>query len=154
MREMLKPEYIFTNQQPASERLEDALKLIGEKCSIYAKVKPAKLTKAFLKREKMDSTGFGEHLAIPHAKVKGLENPMIAIFRFTNGVEWNSVDGKLVKVAIALIMPDKDEDNTHLVVLAKLSRKLMHEAFMKALLELEGKAELYEFIIKEMGEES
>ena len=73
MRELLKPDYIFVNQRPKSASLDAALELISEKCSEYAGVRASELKKMFLKREKMDSTGFGEQLAIPHAKVKRLD---------------------------------------------------------------------------------
>ena len=152
MRELLKPDYIFMNQRPKSASLDAALELISEKCSEYAGVRASELKKMFLKREKMDSTGFGEQLAIPHAKVKRLNNPMIAVFRFEEGIDWKSMDGQPVRVAIALIMPAGDENNTHLQVLAKLSRKLVHQEFMEMLLKIEDKKELYNYIIEEMGD--
>lgn len=149
---LFKQEYIFLEQMPKKSDLKQALELIGERCSEYAGIKGTELTKAFLKREKMDSTGFGEGLAIPHAKVKHLKNPMIAFFRFRDGVDWKAVDGYPVKVAIALIMPADDKDNTHLQVLAKLSRKLVHEEFMEKLLTETDQKELYTYIMREMGE--
>lgn len=152
MRDLLKPEYIFVNQSPKYNTLDSALELISEKCSEYAGVKASELKKMFLKREKMDSTGFGEQLAIPHAKVKRLKNPMIAVFRFENGIDWKSMDGQPVRVAIALIMPAGDENNTHLQVLAKLSRKLVHQEFMETLLETEDSKKLYDYIIEEVGD--
>lgn len=150
MKDMLKPEYIFVDQEPEDVSKGSALKLIGEKCSKYAGVKASDLTKAFLVREKMDSTGFGEQLAIPHAKVKRLKRPMVAVFRFKGGIDWESMDGKPVKVAIALIMPASDKDNTHLTILSKLSRKLVHQEFMDNLLNTEDKVALYQYIISEM----
>ena len=62
------------------------------------------------------------------------------------------MDGQPVRVAIALIMPAGDENNTHLQVLAKLSRKLVHQEFMEMLLKIEDKKELYNYIIEEMGD--
>ena len=150
--DMLKPEYIFVEQTPDSPKLEDALRHISECCSPYAGVKPSALTKAFLAREKLGSTGFGEQLAIPHAKVKKLKSPMIALFRFTGEIDWHSLDGQPVKLAIALIMPKEDENNTHLTVLAQLSRKLVHPEFMATLLGAETRETLYQYIIKEMEE--
>ena len=151
MRELLKPDYIFVNQRPKSASLDAALELISEKCSEYAGVRASELKKMFLKREKMDSTGFGEQLAIPHAKVKRLKNPMIAVFRFEDGIDWKSMDGQPVRVAIALIMPAGDE-NIPFTGAGKLSRKLVHQEFMEMLLKIEDKMELYNYIIEEMGD--
>ena len=72
---------------------------------------------------------------------------MIAIFRFTEGIDWNSMDGQPVKIAVALIMPDGDGDNTHLKVLSKLSRKMVHQEFMETLLNTEDPQALYSFML-------
>lgn len=152
IQELLKEEYIFLEETPRKQALKQALVLISGKCSVYAGVKESDLTKAFLKREKIDSTGFGEGLAIPHAKVKRLQNPMAAFFRFTEGVDWKAVDGQPVRAAIALIMPAEDEDNTHLMILSELARKLVHQEFMDKLLNETEKGELYSYILTEMEE--
>ena len=72
---------------------------------------------------------------------------MIAIFRFTEGIDWNSMDGQPVKIAVALIMHDGDGDNTHLKVLSKLSRKMVHQEFMETLLNTEDPQALYSFML-------
>lgn len=149
---ILKKENIFIDAVPDKPVKDSAIELISRLCSDAAGVPWKPLKRAFMEREAMDSTGFGEQLAIPHAKVKGLKNPMAAVIRFRDGVDWKSVDGIDVKVAIALIMPEGDKDNLHLMVLSKFARKLVHPEFMERLIAEKDPEALYSYIIKEMEE--
>lgn len=92
------------------------------------------LFKALLKREKEVTTGFGFGLAVPHAKTKYADQVAILFGRAKREIEWESLDGKPVNTFICLISPEKGADE-HLKVLAKLSRKLIDNEFMKVLKE-------------------
>ena len=135
LKTMLKPEFIFSDVKIDSLERKEAIEKIAEK---------------FMDRENLDSTGFGNGVAIPHAKIPNLKNPMVAVTRFADGIEWDAIDGEPVKVAIALIMPDGDEANTHLQVIAQLSRKLVHQETIDTLVNEVDSMKLYNFIINEM----
>lgn len=87
----------------------------------------------FVLREGESSTGFGNGVAIPHAKVKGLKQPFVGTVTFNQPVEWDALDGAPVVIAIGLIMPADDPDQVHLKVLSKLARKLMDDDFIAEL---------------------
>ncbi len=89
----------------------------------------AELEKAFLDREAEFSTGIGEEVAIPHAEVEGIEEASVLVTR-VNSVDWDSIDKKEVKVAVAIIVP-KGGRGEHLEILAALSKKMMDNEFMK-----------------------
>ena len=83
-------------------------------------------------REEESTTGFGNGIAIPHARHKCVKNAGIIIARLTNEVEWNSIDGDPVTTCICLIAPD-DKNDFHLKMLSKLARKLIYEDFVNML---------------------
>src|SRR5690554_341294 len=89
--------------------------------------------RAIIKREKLSSTGFGEGVAIPHAKHRTVKHPMIVFARSKDGVNYNSHDGKPVHLLFMLAMPLKTND-VHLEVLSQLARRLMHASFKEQLL--------------------
>ncbi len=150
LKTMLKPEFIFSNVKVSEPEREAAIRKISEFCEENAGVSASLLTERFMDRENLDSTGFGNGVAIPHAKIPNLKNPMVAVTRFEEGIEWDAIDGEPVKVAIALIMPDGDEANTHLQVISQLSRKLVHQHNIDTLINEEDPTKLYNFIINEM----
>lgn len=83
-------------------------------------------------REQEASTGFGQGIAIPHARHKSVKEAGIVIARLQHPVEWKAMDGKPVDTCICLIAPD-DTNDFHLKTLAKLARKLIYEEFITML---------------------
>ena len=86
-------------------------------------------------REKLGSTGFGRGVAIPHARIDGLERPVAAFFRLENPVEFASADGMPVDCVFGLLSPSQ-AGATHLQALAAISRMMrderMHERLVSA----------------------
>lgn len=150
IKDLLKKELIKINLEVVNQEKETAIKAMSQVCSRYSGLDEKELLTMFLEREALDSTGFGNHVAIPHAKIKGLKNAFIGIFKFSQPVEWEAIDDEPVKVAIALVMPGDAGDNTHIQVISKFSRKLMDDDFIKVLLEEENEEQLYNFIVEQM----
>ncbi|SFK07684.1 PTS system D-fructose-specific IIA component (F1P-forming), Frc family [Marinilactibacillus piezotolerans] len=85
----------------------------------------ALLLKALNEREAEGTTGMMDGFAIPHAKSKTIKEPAMVIFKLTDGVEWNSMDGKKIDFVISLMIPEKEKGTTHLQLLSKVARLLM-----------------------------
>lgn len=150
IKDLLKKELIFDGIKVNGGNKKEALKVISELVVNSSDVSVQELLNGFLKREEESSTGFGGYVAIPHTKLEGVKNPFIAIVRFENDIEWESLDDEPVRVALALVMPATDEDNIHLQVISKFARKLMDDDFVEVLLNEKDKENLYSFIIDEM----
>lgn len=83
-------------------------------------------------REAEASTGFGGGVAIPHTKSENISTPAIIFARLSTPVEWHALDGAPVDTVINILVP-KDGNDTHLQLLAKLARNLVHADFVAAL---------------------
>lgn len=95
-----------------------------------------------LDREKLSTTGIGFGVAIPHGKTEAVKVPTVAFGRSKAGVQWESLDGQPVHMVFLLAVPMEAASNTHLKILAALSRKLMNEDFREELLSVEKKDSL------------
>lgn len=86
-------------------------------------------------REKLGSTGFGRGVAIPHARVEGLNRPVAAFLRLDAPVDFDSADGMPVDFIFGLLSPEA-AGAAHLHALAAISRIMrddrMHEALIRA----------------------
>ncbi len=60
--------------------------------------------------------------------------PSIAVAKLRTPIDWGSTDGQPVRGVIMLTVRASDADQTHLKLLAKLARRLMHEGFRESLL--------------------
>lgn len=63
------------------------------------------LYKAVINRENIQTTGLGNSIAIPHARITGYRDLSIAIAISQNGIDWNSFDGKPCRVICLMISP-------------------------------------------------
>lgn len=96
---------------------------------------------AVLHRESEFSTGVGYGVAIPHGK-SSVVNEAFVLFCKVNDVDWSSLDGTSVNMVFMIGVPEQDNSNEHLKILAMLSRKLMKEEFRLALSNAKTKEEV------------
>jgi len=78
---------------------------------------------AILKREELGSTAIGGGVAIPHAKYSGVGSTLGAIANFPSGIDFDSLDGRPVRLVCLLVSP-QDQPGEHLRLLETVSRKL------------------------------
>ena len=80
-------------------------------------------TEALMEREAEGSTGVGYGVALPHARLKGLEKMRAAFVRLEQPVDFDAVDDQPVDLLFALFAPPH-ADSEHLRALAQISRRL------------------------------
>jgi PTS system nitrogen regulatory IIA component len=77
-------------------------------------------------RERLGSTGFGGGIAIPHAKLDGLDRLCGLVILLETPIGFDAVDESPVDVVFALLSP-LDSGAEHLKALARVSRYLRNE---------------------------
>ena len=82
--------------------------------------RPEDVYHAILERERLLSTGFGLGLAIPHAKLKGIEDFVVAVGVHKKGVDFDSLDDKPVHVLVMILGPDSRQEE-YLKVLSRVT---------------------------------
>ena len=86
-----------------------------------------------LEREASGTTGIGEGIAIPHAKVAAVKYPGLSSMTVPDGVDYESLDGEPSKLFFMIAAPAEGGD-VHIEVLQRLSMLLMSESFRNDLL--------------------
>ena len=99
-------------------------------------------------REKLGSTGIGEGIAIPHGKLKDLDQLVLSFGRSSQGVDFESMDGKPVHLFFLLVAPENCA-GIHLRALAKIARLLKNSAIRKKLGSVVSREEIYSIIREE-----
>jgi len=84
------------------------------------------------RREEVGSTGLGEGVAIPHARIKDLERIRIAFFRLAAPIPFAAPDGKPVSDILVLLVP-KQATEEHLTILADATRMFSDSRFRERL---------------------
>jgi nitrogen PTS system EIIA component len=104
--------------------------------------------RALLGRERLGSTGVGESVAIPHAKIPGLKSLTACFGRRVAGVAFDAVDQQPVRLVFVLLVPENSA-GAHLKALARIARLLKSPSFRDRLLSLPDAHSIYEAFIEE-----
>ncbi|WP_175932838.1 MULTISPECIES: PTS sugar transporter subunit IIA [unclassified Burkholderia] len=84
-----------------------------------------------IKRERLGSTGLGQGVAIPHARVDGIGSAVALFVRARYPFTFNAPDRKPVREFVVLVLPHAD-DRVHLELLADAARWFSERAIRQA----------------------
>ena len=105
----------------ASKR--QALSLVAETAARRFGLDASEILDALLAREQQGSTGVGSGVAVPHARVPGLDRMRAVFVGLETPVDFDSVDGQPVDLLFALLAPD-DAGPEQLQTFARVARLL------------------------------
>jgi len=145
--ELLSEEVVDTDLQVTSreEVFESLVGLLDEQ----GKLDDAdRALEALREREDILSTGIGNGLAIPHAKVEILDRFVAAFGRVPDGVDFKSLDGKPAHLIFLLLSP-QGEAGRHVRILARISRILKNAQLRPRLMEATSASEILDLIREE-----
>jgi mannitol/fructose-specific phosphotransferase system IIA component (Ntr-type) len=97
---------------------------------------------ALLDREKNGSTGIGNGVAVPHARLVKLTEVILYVGISKQGIDFSSVDRKPAKIIVLLLSPVSDI-GTSLKILANIARMINDRYFTDQLLRVSTDDELY-----------
>jgi PTS system nitrogen regulatory IIA component len=148
--EMLRKEFVLEELKAGNKH--DALaELAGVFAKGKIKVNAEAMLHVLLDRERLGSTGIGDGIAIPHGKVQGLDEIVVAFGRSREGIGFEAMDGKPVHLFFLLMAPENSAGQ-HLKALAKISRMLKDPNFRKNLLNAVMHEDLFRIIAEKDDE--
>ena len=71
-------------------------------------------------RERLGSTGIGDGIALPHGRLNGLTEPLAAVIRLRQALDFDSVDDRPIQLIVGLLVPANATEQ-HLNILASLA---------------------------------
>lgn len=117
----------------APDRIEPALRVADKPAALDALaallargadgISTEVIARVLREREALASTGVGDEVAIPHGKVAGLSRVVAAMALAPEGVHFDSIDRRPVKILVAILAPERSASD-HLRALARCSRLL------------------------------
>ena len=108
----------------------------------------SKLLLALLDRERLGSTGIGDNMAIPHAKLEGIEQITTVFARSRKGIDFQSLDRKPVHFVFLLLAPPAST-GLHLKALAKIARLFKNPSLRENILTAEDADTINSLILEE-----
>jgi PTS system nitrogen regulatory IIA component len=117
--ELLHPARIACQQDSSSKKrsLEMLSTLLAGAVPDYTE---AEIFDSLVTRERLGSTGLGNGVALPHARLRSLKQPIAALVTLRQGVDFDAIDRQPVDLLYALLVPE-DSTDEHLKILAQLA---------------------------------
>ena len=81
-------------------------------------------------RERLGCTALGKGIALPHGRLAGIQQPVVAIAKLDQAIDYDAPDGKRVWLAVCLLVPI-DANEIHLQLLASLASRFSDEKFVE-----------------------
>ena len=109
------------------------------------------LINGLIAREELETTGIGDGIALPHARIDVVNELMVAFARSTKGIDFDALDERPANLVFLIVAPRKDSSKV-LKLLAGVCRILRKESFRQALLTAENKQEIISLLEEECCE--
>ena len=119
--EFLSPERIALGLRSGSKR--QLFQDLASTAAAATSLDPAAILAALNQREKLGTTGIGEGIAIPHARVQGLPKLTGFFARLAAPIDYDALDNSPIDLVFLLLAPE-EASTAQLKALARIARLL------------------------------
>jgi len=123
--DLVTPERVVENLKAKSKK--QALQGLADKAAAVTGLDARMIFETLLERERLGTTGVGHGVAIPHAKIAGLDRLFGFFARLDQPINFDSIDDQPVDLMFMLLAPDSAGAD-HLKALARVSRLLRNQS--------------------------
>jgi len=122
----------FSELEKKQDNLNLLIQMIEKKNPV---VDINQLKESIFERERLMSTGIGLGIAIPHVRIKGVDDIIISIVINKKGIkDYDSLDGLPVQILIMIIAGD-EQHRDYLILLSRIVKMLKREFVRKRIVE-------------------
>ena len=132
IQKLIEPEKIFLNL--AARDVKSVLEAVAGPLADDLGLDLEEVVALLLERERLGSTSVGDGFAIPHCKVSGLREIVLALGRFSDGVPFGPDGSDPIRFVFVVLSPN-DQPAAHLQALSQIARVLKRKELRSALLE-------------------
>jgi PTS system nitrogen regulatory IIA component len=146
--DVLRKECVAANVQ-FDDKAEALLEIarIAKKSLILKDIPDEEILTGLQERESLGSTGFGKGIAIPHCRLKSVDDFVVGLITVPSGVDFEALDGEKVTLIIFIIAPEK-EKNRHLKLLSAISQTLLIPGVVEEIMTESTSQAVYESFLR------
>lgn len=118
----------------ARERFAVIDELVRRAVDVQPRLRFEPTREAVYAREETAGTGAGHGVALPHARLDGLREPLVVFGMSREGIDWNAVDDHPAQLVFLILTPTEDE-GAQLEILSRITQGLRSEPVRQQLIE-------------------
>jgi PTS system nitrogen regulatory IIA component len=138
--DLIRPDAVLPALKAASKK--QVLQALAEKAAAITGRDDKTILELLVQREKLGSTGVGGGVAIPHARLPGIDKIVGMFAHLARPVDFESLDEQPVDLVFLMLAPE-NAGADHLKALARIARVLRDQAVVGRLRGSPDKAALY-----------
>ncbi len=143
---LLNPERISCKQHVTSKKR--ALEMMCEQlASGQSQLDESQIFSCMLERERLGSTSMGHGVAIPHSRMEGVEQALIALAVLEQGIDYDAIDGQKVDILFALLVPQECTEE-HLQILASAAEMFSDAELCRDLRHADSAQAIYDTLLQ------
>lgn len=123
------------------------LQLAADKAAEATGLDPHEIFETLIEREKCGTTGLGGGIAVPHGKLKGIDEVIGIFIRLDRAIEFDAVDEMPVDLVFVLLAP-QGAGADHLKALSRIARTLRHDRLVEQLRRSREADRLYSLLVQ------
>lgn len=108
------------------------LQMAADRATAVLDMPATVIVEALQRREQLGSTGLGEGVAVPHARLKEVSRPLGFLWTLQRPIAFESVDAQPVDLVFALLLPATFHAE-HLNLLALVARRFRDKPLVAAI---------------------
>lgn len=118
--EFIRPENSIVDVDAQSK--VKVLHMVSERAGNALGLRESDVFAALHAREALGSTGIGEGIALPHARVAGVSQPFTMMLRLRKAIDFDAIDDVPVDIVFLLLLPEEIKGD-HLNILSCIARQ-------------------------------
>ena len=142
--ELIDQELIFFNL-PSLEKVDFLKKLISLIVEKKSHLNESIVSELIIKREELCSTALDNYIAIPHAKIPGIDKTYLSLGICDSGIAFESIDSLNTKIFIMILHPE-ETGNHHLEILKLVSNLFIKKDIVAEFLSIKDSEEIIKYI--------
>jgi PTS system nitrogen regulatory IIA component len=143
IKEILSPANVVSFSRPPDK--DELLRQLSRQAGAALRLKPDLVSAAIVRREELGSTGMGEGIAIPHARLQGVAKAFGVLARLEKPIDFAAIDSLPVDIVFLLLLP-ATSSGEQLTALACVTRQLRNSKIADHIRTAADPAEIYQAI--------
>jgi PTS system nitrogen regulatory IIA component len=148
---LIAPDAVFPQLRVASKK--QLLNDLAGRAADRLGLEPRAVFDALMERERLGATAMGRGVAVPHARLPGVERIAGFFARLEKGVDFDAADDGPVDLVFLLIAPE-NAGADHLRALARVSRLLRDDGRCAKLRATSDAAALYAILVEDLASDA
>lgn len=151
--ELLRTECIRVNSSADDKALALCdIAALAKKSDLLRHVSEDAILEALQDRETLGATAFGNGIAIPHCRMRDVEDFVVGLMTVPRGVEFESEDHRKVQLIVFIIGP-RHQDNTHIRMLSAISQALQDDVSVQKMIAAKDADTLRQTFLEAAGQD-